>query len=140
MKEFYKGNYIKDADIETKDPRKNRFWIVGHFMPDDDARKTADLGIKFWTFNKRDKHPDKLERRSTEVTLILKGKVRGFIEKEVDGSLVRSPVELEAGQYVVIPYGVRNNLIEEVVEGPAVGITIKAPNDPKLEPYKFPPK
>jgi hypothetical protein len=140
MKKFYKGNYEKEAAIETKDPRKDRFWIVGHFMPDGDARTTKDLGIKYWTFNnsEEDDHPDKEERRSTEVTLILKGKVRGFIEEEVDGSLVRSPVELEAGEYVVIPYGVRNNLIQEVVDGPAVGITIKVPNGPKFEPYKFP--
>ena len=76
---------------------------------------------------------------STEVTLILKGKVRGFIEEEINGSLVESRIELEAGEYVVIPYGVRNNLIQEVVR-PAVGITIKAPNDPKFEPFKFPKK
>ena len=139
MKKFYKGNYEKEADIETTDPRKDKFWIVGHFMPDDDARTTEDLGIKYWTFNSTEEadHPDKLELRSTEVTLILKGKVRGFIEEEINGSLVESRIELEAGEYVVIPYGVRNNLIQEVVR-PAVGITIKAPNDPKFEPYKFP--
>ena len=140
MQKYYKGNYEIEANVATENPRKDKFWIVGHFMPAKDARTTPDLGIKYWTFKKGEEHehPDKLELRSTEVTLILKGKVRGFIEEKVGSSLVRSRVELKAGQYVVIPYGVRNNLIQKVVKGPAVGITIKAPNDPKFEPYKFP--
>jgi len=143
MNNFYKGNYKKEAAIGRKKPRrkrKDKFWIVGHFMPTKDARKTQDLAIKYWTFNKKRGHEEKLELRSTEVTLILEGTVRGFIEEEVDGSFVRTPIELRKGEYVVIPYGVRNNLIEKVVTKRAVGITIKAPNDPKFEPYKFSPK
>ena len=125
-KYFYKGDYKKDAERETKNPRKDKFWIVGHFMPTQDPRKTQDMGIKYWRFSKGEegnhKPKERGEQRSTECTLILEGAVCGSVNGET--------ITLLKGEYVIINPETPSNLIEKVLESPAIGLTIKAPNVP----------
>jgi mannose-6-phosphate isomerase-like protein (cupin superfamily) len=123
-KHFYHGNYEKEAVIESTNPRKDKWWFVGHFMQEG-HRKTKTMGLKYWKFNKGEEvsHKQKSgEPLSTECNLILEGRVRGTIAGE--------EITLSAGEYVIIPPKTASNLIEEVLEEPLVGLTIKAPNDP----------
>jgi quercetin dioxygenase-like cupin family protein len=97
-----------------------KFWIVGHFMPEG-PRKTDTAEIKYWQFEPGPTgHPTKMST-VFECTLILEGRVNG----QVDGQ----PVDLAAGEYVVIPPGVVSNLPQIVYEKSA-GLTIKAPSIP----------
>ena len=123
-KRFYHGNYVEEAEIESKDPRKDKWWFVGHFMPEG-YRKTKAMGLKYWKFNKGEEashKPKSGEPLSTECDLILSGRVRGLIAGE--------EITLSAGDYVIIPPNTPSNLIQEVLEEPVIGLTIKAPNEP----------
>ena len=95
-KHFHKGDSREQIEIEN--PRKDKFWIVGHFMPTQDPRKTQDMGIKYWTFSKGEeanhKPKERGEQRSTECTLILQGAVCGSVNGE--------PITLLKGEYVMI--------------------------------------
>ncbi len=90
-------------------------------LRDGDLEKNGDFYMKYWAFTKDEHvlHERKKHFSSTEYTLIIKGKIRGHIGEE--------PVTLGTGEYVVIPAGTPNNLVEEVLEN-AVGITIKSPS------------
>lgn len=114
MKNYYVGTAAEDG---SNGP--NRGWIVGSFM-DDAIRKTDDVEIKYWTFPIGETSHDTKVSTVIEITLILSGVVRG----EIDGE----PVVMRAGQYMVIPAGIENNVPMEVLQ-PASGITIKAPSD-----------
>jgi hypothetical protein len=50
-KHFYHGNYEQEAESESRNPRKDKWWFVGHFMQEGD-RKTQAMGLKYWKFNK----------------------------------------------------------------------------------------
>ncbi len=121
---FYHGNYEEEAALESKNPRKDKWWFVGHFMQGG-YRKTEDMGLKYWKFNKGEEgahKPKDGEPLSTECTMIFSGRVRGTIAGE--------KITLAAGEYVIIPPKTPSNLVEEILEEPAIGLTIKAPNNP----------
>jgi quercetin dioxygenase-like cupin family protein len=123
-KNFYKGNYRDEAEVESTDPRKDKWWVFGHFMQGG-YRKTQAMGLKYWKFKKGEEtlhKPKKGEPVATECDLILEGKVRGTIDGEI--------ITLSAGEYVIIPPNISSNLIEEVLEEPLVGLTVKAPSNP----------
>ena len=124
---FYLGNFEEEAQIESETPRKDKWWFVGHFMPYEDHRTTKAMGLKYWKFNKGEEssHKPKTlgEPVATECDMIFQGKVRGNIGGE--------QITLSAGEYVIIPPNTPSNLIEEVLEEPLVGLTIKAPSDPE---------
>ncbi len=120
---YYSGNFYQDRE---NDPKRNG-WLVGRFMNEkvNDLRGTDKVEIKFWKFEKGvpTKHPSKYQRFATEYTFVLRGKIRGRIGLK--------ELELEAGNYVVIPPNVISNLAIEVLSGEAAeGITIKAPSLP----------
>jgi mannose-6-phosphate isomerase-like protein (cupin superfamily) len=110
---FYKGEYAADGSAQ-------RGWFLGNFC--EGLRKTSLLEIKYWTAPVgQNPHEPKTQRASTEVSILIRGKVRGFIGDE--------RIELSAGQYLVIPPGIRCNMLEYVDEE-AEGFCIKAPSLP----------
>jgi len=110
---FYIGNYKEDA-------KKDRGWFIGHFI-EDEIRKTTQLEIKYWEFEKEQDsgHLLKVQRNATEYTFILEGEIVGRVEDKV--------VDLKKEDYIIIKPGVVNNLVEKVIEK-AKGITIKVPS------------
>jgi len=76
------------------------------------------MGLKYWKYNKGEEASHKQKNGEP-----LGGRVRGVIAGE--------EITLSAGEYVIIPPNTPGNLIKEVLEGQVVGLTIKAPNDPK---------
>ena len=124
MDSFYHGNYEEESEIKSTDPRKDKWWFVGHFMPEG-YRKTKAVGLKYWRFNKGEEashEPKNGEPLSTEFDLILSGRVHGVI--------AGMDIILSAGEYVIIPPNTPSNLILKVLEEPVIGLTIKAPSDP----------
>ncbi|HOX40778.1 MAG TPA: hypothetical protein PK263_01125 [bacterium] len=109
---FYTGDYRTDSP-------EHRGWFVGTFM--DDLRKTDLLEIKY-VKGEISSHPKK-RSRTLEVTIVFTGTLGG----EVGGQ----KVSLKAGEYVVIPPGVENNLDEASPD--YQGFTIKAPSDPSAK-------
>ena len=45
------ANYEEEAGVESKDPRKDKWWVFGHFMQEG-HRKTTAMGLKYWKYNK----------------------------------------------------------------------------------------
>ncbi len=114
---YYIGSYASDALHG-----KHRGWIIGKFFDEEsDARETDAVEVKYWEFAVgRPNHKAK-RQLSVECTLILEGKVEGYVGSD--------RVTLVAGDFVVIQPRVENNLVEQVRE-PAKGLTIKAPSNP----------
>lgn len=116
---FYRGNYRQDAR-EAEHLGVRKFWIVGHFMPEE-PRKTSAAEIKYWEVEPGPTARPTKVSTVFECTLILEGCVHG----QIDGQ----PVDLAAGEYVVIPPGVVSN-IPGIVHEKTAGLTIKAPSIP----------
>jgi len=115
-KAYYVGNFSTDARVGG-----HRRWFVGDMMEAGDPRRTDLVEVKYWDFPTAG--PTGHDRKALtvfECTLMLKGRMRADLNGEI--------LELRAGDYVVIPPGVPNNTVVEILE-PAEGITIKAPSD-----------
>ena len=111
---FYLGNYHKDAE-------KRQGWFVGHFI-EKGSRKTDKVEIKYWKFKQgKTNHKKKIQSRSTEITIILRGKI--------DGEVAGKRIKLKTGEYIVIPPKIVNNFPINTYED-VEGITIKAPSIP----------
>jgi len=95
---FYCGDFAKDArNAPRLVPAVTKGWIVGHFMPPG-IRRTNKMAVKYWEFaSGQTPHGAKVETEAIECTLILKGRVKGWIDGE--------SVELSEGQYFVVPPG-----------------------------------
>lgn len=110
---FHRGNYKKES-------KEKGGWFIGHFM--DNLRRSEDIELKYWEFAPgKTGHKKKRQKRSWEITLILKGKIDGVIEGE--------RIKFETGDYVIIPPGVINGFPENVLEC-VEGLTIKFPSIP----------
>jgi len=111
-----KKDFIKQLKIEKK---QDSIWLFGCFK--DKIEKNNNFELKYWSFkkNKKPEHDSKFQKKSTEYTFIIKGKVKG----NVDGK----KVELKTGDYIIIKPKTKSNLIEEVLED-TIGITIKSPS------------
>lgn len=111
-KQFYQGDARADG-MHTDG------WFVGHFIPDE-YRHTGQLELKYWHFEdgpvigRTDKICEVLE-----ITMVLTGEVHGHIN--------HIPTIVRAGEYVIIPAGVINNMVESAHSG-ATGLTIKTPS------------
>lgn len=114
---FYHGN------METDSRGAYRGWLLGSFVVDH-ARRVDELEVKYWEFDTG--FPDHPRKTSdiVEFTALMDGIVRGEVDEE--------EILLKAGEYVIIPRGVPNNTIIEVLE-PARGLTVKAPSDPSAK-------
>jgi len=113
-----KGFYIGLVDEDGVDG-PNRGWLVGSFI-ENATRQSDDVEIKYWKFPIGETTHDTKASSVIEVTFILSGMVRG----EINGRSVK----LTAGEYMVIPAGVKNN-VPMMIHEAASGITIKAPSD-----------
>lgn len=87
-----------------------------------EPQKIRKFEVKYWEFplGKAD-HKKKVQLCSTELTIILKGKIDG----EVDGEKIK----LEAGEYILISPKVESGFPDNVFEY-VVGLTIKIPSIP----------
>jgi quercetin dioxygenase-like cupin family protein len=113
-----KAFYIGSVDADGVDgPTKG--WLVGSFI-DDSTRHSDAVEIKYWKFPAGETTHDTKVSNVLEVTFVLTGEVSGEIDDQ--------PVKLTAGEYMVIPAGVKNN-VPMNVQAAASGITIKAPSD-----------
>jgi len=108
---FYQGNFKKDGS-------KNRGWFVGTFMSG--LQKTELMEIKFYRSDAMKNHPAKISQ-TLELTMVIKGYQKGFI--------LDREIEIKAGEYVIIPPGVKNNLILECSDD-LEALTVKVPSDP----------
>lgn len=94
---------------------------MGHFI-EKGSRKTDKVEIKYWKFQQgKTNHKKKIQSRSIEITIILRGKI--------DGEVAGKKIKLNAGEYIVIPAKTVNNFPINVYEA-VEGITIKAPSIP----------
>lgn len=123
---YKKGKTEKDLVefIQSQPPGRDDYaWLFGNLdqLNDGDPEQNGDFELKYWAFTKNDnpRHSPRKQTSSTEYTFVIKGGVEGNIDGET--------IALETGEYVVIPPGVKNNLVEKVIEN-TVGITIKAPS------------
>lgn len=119
---YYRGNFRKDRDIRENNNIVGHDWLVGNFMHDTigDPRNTDTMSVKFWHFKKGEKaHKTKLQKISTECTILIKGKLKARIESE--------EFEFIEGEYIVIHPNVESNLAIVALED-CEGITIKAPS------------
>lgn len=120
--DYYLGCYTEDA---TGSP--NRGWLVGTFM-EAGPRKTEQVEVKYWEFKTgQDPKQGRLKTSSTiECTFVLKGETKCLINGD--------EVRLKAGDYIVIPPGLANNTVAEIIAD-AAGITVKAPSDPQAKQW-----
>jgi len=110
--------YIGSVDEDGVDG-PNKGWLVGSFI-EDSIRHSDAVEIKYWKFPVGKTTHDTKVSNVLEVTFVLTG--------EVSGEINDHPVKLIAGEYMVIPAGVKNNVPMDVHTA-ASGITIKAPSD-----------
>jgi quercetin dioxygenase-like cupin family protein len=99
---YYKGN----IRIERKEMGG---WIVGRFHSG--LKKNKNVALKKWSYKKgqdTSSHLTKFERKATEITFILKGRVQGLL----DGK----KITLKEGDYVIIPPKIKSNLVLKVLE------------------------
>lgn len=129
MGEFYKGNLNTDRKESLRLPKKQQEWLIGDFNQFKGCvRRTGLLELKYWKVKKgeEDKHKAKVQKSVGEITIILQGKIKGFIGEKI--------VTLGRNDYVYIRPGVVNDLIVKVIEmgkEGVIGLTIKAPCDTK---------
>lgn len=109
--------YVGNADADAPD---NRGWLLGHFMPDDDARHSEDVEIKWGIHPEGDRRSQWVadEQRSALIVLI-----SGRFHLELPG---RSVVLARAGDYAVF-HGVSHSWH---AEQDSVVVTIRWPSLP----------
>lgn len=112
---YYIGEYEKDANLNGRNG-----WIVGNFMEDSTPQKTEQVEVKFWSFDVgQTDHKTKISK-TCEVCFVFSGETEGIIDNK--------KIKLKGGQYVVIPPGIKNNLVQNITS-PAKGLAVKAPSD-----------
>jgi len=79
------------------------------------------MELKYWKIENNPKHEPKTQTTAGEITIVQKGWIKGIVGDEY--------VTIKQGEYIYIPPGTRNNLIEQA-SNDAEGLTIKAPSDP----------
>jgi len=115
MNNLYIGKYAEDA---KNDP--NNGWLVGLFKADE-PRRNSEVEIKYWEFPPGKTTHETKTSGIIECTFIIEGKTIAEIDSK--------QLVLEAGDYVVIKPGTKNNTVVKVIEH-IKGLTIKAPSDP----------
>ncbi len=84
MEEFYKGNLKKDREKSLG--QEGEGWLIGDFpkFSDDDLKKTNLLELEYWKIEKgkEEEHRAKVQKSVGEITILLKGEVRGFIGEQ----------------------------------------------------------
>ncbi len=112
-------SFVEEQRMGKEKPR----WLFGDLdiFGEKDLEKNKNFYLKYWVYARGDNpdHKTKTHRISTEYTFVIKGKIEGMVDGE--------EITLETGDYVVIPPGIPNNLMQKIHEN-TVGITIKSPS------------
>ncbi len=109
---------------------KEEFYPFGNFSQlEGSLAHTEDFELKYWIFqkNKNACHDEKKQKKSTEYTFLIKGRVKGWIKNKVGK---KEEINMNSGDCIIIKPGYCSNLVEEVIED-SEGVTIKVPSDPK---------
>ncbi|MCD0449977.1 signal peptidase I [Actinocorallia sp. API 0066] len=112
--DIYVGNANVDALAEQG-------WLLGHFMPDGDARHSADVEIKWGVHRPGDERAEWVRGERRTALLVL---ISGRFRVEVPG---RSVLLKEQGDYVVWGHGVDHSW---VAEEESVVLTVRWPSVP----------
>ncbi|ROO84582.1 hypothetical protein EDD29_2109 [Actinocorallia herbida] len=112
--DIYVGNANVDALAE-------RGWLLGHFMPDGDARHSTDVEIKWGVHPPGDERAEWVRGERRTALLVL---ISGRFRVEVPG---RSVLLEKQGDYVVWGHGVDHSW---VAEEESVVLTVRWPSVP----------
>ncbi|MDX6740015.1 signal peptidase I [Actinocorallia sp. A-T 12471] len=112
--DIYVGNANVDALAE-------RGWLLGHFMPDGDARHSTDVEIKWGVHPPGDERAEWVRGERRTALLVL---ISGRFRVEVPG---RSVLLEKQGDYVVWGHGVDHSWI---AEEESVVLTVRWPSVP----------
>jgi quercetin dioxygenase-like cupin family protein len=99
---------------------KTRDWLCGQFFPKGSVLKNPDLEVKYSTLMPGDIYPPHYHPHGTEVSIVIKGKIKYW----VDGR----EVILNDGDFVFM-YAIVNEAILEVYE-PTTMVSIRTPSVP----------
>lgn len=112
---YVTGNVNEDASAVDR-----RGWFIGAFM--DDARRSSDLEVKFWTYPAGEGIDHSMKTSTaTEFTYLISGAVEAVVNGDT--------FILRAGDYILIHAGTPNNVVSRVL-GDCQGLTVKSPSDP----------
>lgn len=114
VENVYVGNAGVDAPLD-------RGWLLGHFKPEGDARRSEDVEIKWGIHPKGDERPEWVVGEKRTALLIL---IKGRFRVELPG---RSVLLSEQGDYVVWGHGVDHSWH---AEEESVVLTVRWPSIP----------
>lgn len=114
VENVYVGNAGADAPLD-------RGWLLGHFKPEGDARRSEDVEIKWGIHPKGDERPEWVVGEKRTALLIL---IKGRFRVELPG---RSVLLSEQGDYVVWGHGVDHSWH---AEEESVVLTVRWPSIP----------
>ena len=131
MPDYYQSSLGDDykKSLETSNPNRTKGWIVGDFDRLGGLCRNSDIEIKYWKSKdsgESNEHPAKVQSKVWELTLVLEGKTKGFVQR---GNAIET-VELSKHQFIIIEPKTINNLVQETEEGTET-LTIKFPSDPR---------
>lgn len=111
--------HVGNAAIDTQD---HRGWLVGHFMDDDDVRRSEDVEIKWGVHTGGEERAEwQSDEYRTTVLLLIKGRFR--IELPVECIVLR-----QEGDYAMWGPGVGHSWS---AEEDSVVVTIRWPSKPQ---------
>ena len=113
--------YTGNAQVDGKD---HRGWILGHFMPSGDIRRSGDVEIKWAVHQRGERRAEWVaEERRTTAIILISGRFRTELPD-------RSVVLTEQGDYIVF-HGVSHSWVAET---DCVVVGVRWPSVPGYEP------
>jgi len=104
----------------VKNYSKMKGWICGQFFPEGSVLKNSDLEVKYGKLLPGDTYPVHYHPHGTEVSLIIKGKLRYVVEGK--------EVILQDGDFVFMYANVKEAILE--VFEPTTIVAIRTPSVP----------
>ncbi|GAB2864092.1 hypothetical protein GCM10022221_75210 [Actinocorallia aurea] len=112
------GVYVGNAGVDAP---AERGWLMGHFMPEGDARHSTDVEIKWGVHEPGDERAEWVRGESRTALLVL---ISGRFRVEVPG---RSVLLEKQGDYIVWGKGVDHSWVAEEA---SVVLTVRWPSVP----------
>jgi len=129
MANYYKGNLQQDYNLSKNEGNGALGWLFGNFsrFKDSDDRKIPAMELKYWkaSDSNNSSHPAKFQKECWGFTMVLKGEISGFIEKNGE----KEETKLSQNDFVIIPPQTINNLVLKTSVDAEI-LTIKTPSDP----------